>query len=361
LPIPKLLWFLAKEINVSDLYLEETISSGQDTGHGNLLGIQPFMLAADYTSHQNLLKKLDGYFDAALSKGWLNEKTIVVLPEYLGTWLVAAGEKPGIYAATNVRTAMRILALSHPFQFSRAYRASKAPDRTAAALFRMKAQVMADGYQFVFSRLAKDYGVTVVAGSILLPEPAVIAGILTPGKGPLHNVSAVFDPDGTIRSQLSRKFYPTRVEQPFVAAAPLAQLPVYETPAGRLGVLVCADSWYPAPYQHLQKQDIELLAVPSLLSNGIWNQPWDGYNGAPPPDDVNRSDVGRLTEGEAWHKYALAGRMALSGARAGMNVFLHGQFWDAGDDSGQSLALGRDRIIETKVAGAALLNFWLQQ
>jgi hypothetical protein len=86
----------------------------------------------------------------------------------------------------------------------------------------------------------------------------------------------------------------------------------------------------------------------------------DGITALLPPR-CDTVDVGKLTEGEAWRKYALAGRIALSGARAGINVFLHGQFWDAGDDSGQSLALGRDRIIETKVAGAALLNFWLQQ
>jgi hypothetical protein len=61
------------------------------------------MLAADYTSHANLTGETGWLFRAAQSKGWLNEKTIVVLPEYLGTWLVAAGEKPGIYAATNVQ------------------------------------------------------------------------------------------------------------------------------------------------------------------------------------------------------------------------------------------------------------------
>jgi predicted amidohydrolase len=52
-----------------------------------------------------------------------------------------------------------------------------------------------------------------------------------------------------------------------VDPAPLEQLPVYETRAGRLGVLVCADSWYPAPYQYLKEQGVELLAVPSFVSS----------------------------------------------------------------------------------------------
>jgi hypothetical protein len=135
---------------MSDLYLNEAVESGRDEGHGNLLGIQPFMLPVDYTTPQTLLDKLDGYFAAAQEKSWLTEKTIVVLPEYLGSWLVAAGEPSRVYAATNLQAAMRALALNHPLHFGRTLRVTKAADRTAAALFRMKALEMAQGYQFVF-------------------------------------------------------------------------------------------------------------------------------------------------------------------------------------------------------------------
>jgi hypothetical protein len=172
-------------------------------------------------------------------------------------------------------------------------------------------------------------------------------------------VSAVFGPDGALHPHLSRKVYPVKAELPFVAGAPLDELPVFETPAGRLGVLVCADSWYPGLYQHLRQSEVELLAVPSLLSNGIWEQPWGGYNGAAAPQDVDLTDVGRLTEGEAWRKYALAGRIGPCGARAGINVFLHGVLWDAGDDSGATLAVSGSDVIETGPPGAALVNLWL--
>jgi hypothetical protein len=345
---------------MSDLYLNEAVESGRDEGHGNLLGIQPFMLPVDYTSAQTLLDKLDGYFAAAQEKSWLTEKTIVVLPEYLGSWLVAAGEPSRVYAATTLQAAMRALALNHPLHFGRTLRVTKAADRTAAALFRMKALEMAQGYQFVFMELAKRYGVTVVAGSILLPEPAVAAGILAPGSGALQNVSAVFAPDGSIFPELSRKVYPTSAELNFVDPAPLEQLPVYETRAGRLGVLVCADSWYPAPYQHLKEQGVELLAVPSFVfGSGVWEQPWGGYDGSKAPADVELSDKGQLTEGQAWRKYALHGRIGQSGARAGINVFLRGILWDAGSDSGASLAVSSAGIAEINPPGAGLLNLWL--
>ncbi|HSV85038.1 MAG TPA: nitrilase-related carbon-nitrogen hydrolase, partial [Levilinea sp.] len=307
---------------MSDLRLDEIIEIGSSSGHGSLLGVQPFMLASDYASAQDVLDKLDGYFAAAQAKGWLQAKTIVVLPEYLGAWLVAAGERPGIYAAENIQAAMRSLALSHLLLFGRAYLACRESDRAAAALFHMKAGAMAQDYQFIFSRLASRYGVTVVAGSILLPQPSVVNGILLPGSGPLQNISAVFGPDGALAPHLSRKVYPVKAELPFVAGAHIEDLPAFDTPAGRLGVLVCADTWYPAPYQRLRQLEIDLLAAPSLLSHGDWKQPWGGYNGAPAPPDVDSSDVGRLTEGEAWRKYALAGRIGLSGAQAGINVFL---------------------------------------
>jgi hypothetical protein len=74
---------------------------------------------------------------------------------------------------------------------------------------------------------------------------------------------------------------------------------------------------------------------------------------------VHLSDVGQLSEGEAWRKYALAGRIELSGARAGINVFLHGVLWDVGDDSGVSLAVKNNKRLEIETPGAALLNLWL--
>lgn len=344
---------------MSDLYIDETIEMGSDNQRGNLLGIQPYMLASDYTSAQEVLDKLDGYFAAAQAHGWLQEKTIVVLPEYLGAWLVVAGERAGVYAAENIQAAMRVLALSHLLQFGRAFLGCRESNRAAAALFRIKAGAMAHDYQYIFTHLAKAYAVTVVAGSILLPQPSVVNGMLVAGRGPLQNIAAVFGPDGALAPQLSRKVYPVVAELAFISGARIEDLPIFETPAGRLGVLVCADSWYPGPYQRLRQLGADLLAVPSLLSHGNWQQPWGGYNGAPAPQDVDPSDVGKLTEGEAWRKYALPGRIGLSGARAGINVFLHGALWDAGDESAATMAVCGDHFRATTSPRAALVNLWL--
>ncbi len=344
----------------SDLCLEDVIAYGDDRGRGNLLGVQPFMFPADYASEERFLLKLDGYLEAARREGWLNERTIVVFPEYLGTWLVVAGEKEQIYRARSIAGAMRVVVLSNLFSLLPGLWSAQAADRLRYALFRMKAARMAAIYHRVFSRLAARYAVTIVAGSIVLPSPQVRDGRLSAGEGPLYNVSAVYRPDGTAHASLARKAFPTAEELPFIARAPVEELPVFDTPAGRLGVLVCADSWYPAPYEVLRAKGVELITVPSYLSpDGIWQRPWKGYSGAAAPDDVDVADVGRLTEGEAWLKYALAGRIGRSGARYGINVFLRGRLWDLGAD-GHTIMVSGSTVTEAKhVTGAALVNLWL--
>jgi hypothetical protein len=43
----------------------------------------------------------------------MNDKTIVVLPEHIGTWLMLAGEKNELYQALH-KDAMNWLAVSNP-------------------------------------------------------------------------------------------------------------------------------------------------------------------------------------------------------------------------------------------------------
>ncbi len=45
--------------------------------------------------------KFHAYLENARRQGLLNERTVVVFPEHVGTWLVASGEKPEVYAAAD--------------------------------------------------------------------------------------------------------------------------------------------------------------------------------------------------------------------------------------------------------------------
>jgi hypothetical protein len=343
-----------------DLYLDEKLELGSDGNRGNLLGIQPYMLAADYATEESFFEKMDGYLDAACQKGWLNPHTITILPEYLGSWLVVIGEKARVHQAKTVDQAMRPIILRSMLPFIQELLSAREGNRVNASIFRIKAVQMAQAYQAVFSKLAKKYGITIVGGSILLPSPSIQDGTIKPGKGALYNVSAVFKPDGQVHPALSVKAFPISTELPFVASGSTGDLPVFETPAGRLGVLVCADSFYPQAYEQMKSLKADLIAVPSFsMGKGLWNQPWGNYSGAEAPADVDPADAGRLTEGEAWHKYALLGRIASAGVKHGVNVFLHGELWDLQAENSPSIMVSGQSWVESVATRGALLNLWL--
>lgn len=335
---------------------------GSDRGRGNLLGIEPYMIPQDYISAESFYNKLNSYMLAAQQENWLNEKTVVVFPEYIGSWLLLAGENEKVLQSTSLSSAEQTIALNHLWDFTCNFLVAKEKGKAEAAFFRMKAEQMAEIYHDVFSRLAREFAVTIVAGSIILPAPQISNRRLIPSKGPLYNTSIVYQADGTPYPDPILKVFPTSVELTFLSHASANGLPSFDTPAGRLGVLICADSWFPQVYVPLKEQSIDLLAVPSFggFTSYTWNDPWNGHDGWPIPSDVDRNDIKKITEGQAWNKYALAGRISSSGAKYGINVFLRGKLWDQ-DSGGWSATLVREDevFVEEQTDKAAILNLWI--
>lgn len=335
----------------SHISLVEDINPvGYDTTTGNIVGIQPYMLPADYLSEELFFQKMDAYFNKAEQAGFFGDKTVVLLPEYLGTWLVISNEKVAVSKAYTLTGAMATLLLSNPLSFLKNYFLSSSDeDRIASTLFRMKSQEMARIYSTTFQQLARNYSVHIVAGSINLPGAHVTQGTIqvTPSD-PIKNTSFVFSPTGEILPYAVQKAFPIESEQPFVTAANPSNIPVIQLPIGKIGVLVCADSWYPESYQAIQSADI-ILVNSYCAGNGAMSIPWAGYNGAPTPSDVALSDIGTLTEQEAWKKYALPGRISTTQARHGANIFLRGQLWDLGTD-GQPFFILNGVLLDIKEA-----------
>ncbi|MGV8917599.1 MAG: carbon-nitrogen hydrolase family protein [Pseudomonas sp.] len=351
-------------VYLSDLRIQLTVNEGQPGIGGNLLGIQTELVPGDYQSRDHLHRKLASYLQQARDLGLLNAKTIVVLPEHIGTWLFASGEKDQLYQSTSLKEAMIWLSVSNPLQFLRALYAADGKHRLNDAHLRMKAPAMAEDYQALFGGLAKEFDVTLVAGSIVLPEPYVENGQLQLGSGPLYNISIVFDHNGQPIGQPQRQLYPSFTERNYIQPAPETALNVFDTPAGRLGVLIGSDSWYPRNYAQLNKHDAELIAVPAfVVGNGRWNKPWRGYKHQSAPTDVSLKPVA-LSEGEAWRRLTLTGQAPASTARAGLSVFMRGQFWDQGS-SGHSFIHGQKPAdndplnVDRHGHGARLINLWL--
>lgn len=344
---------------LSDLRSEVSLNQGQPSERGNLLGVQPELFTQDYQSVERLHLKFRAYLAKARDEGLINPRTVVVFPEHIGTWLVAAGEKPEVYQTEHIAEAMEWMAASNPLKLARGWLGAKGEDRMADALFRMKAVDMAHDYQTLFGSLAKEFGVTIVAGSIVLPNPRIVEGQIRTGNGRLYNVSQVFGSDGLPLGKPQRKLFPIDDEKGFTGSGDADDLQVLQTPAGRLGVLACADSWYPTSYAALAANKPDIIAVPAFLTgNGSWSKPWKGYNGGATPSDVTLKP-GALSEGEAWERLALAGRLGESGAHAGITVFFRGHLWDLGSD-GRSLVInGNGHTLAPDGPGARLINLWL--
>lgn len=350
-----------KSTEPTPLKLENIEVIGKDSLKGNLLGIQPYLQPADYANETTFYNKLSGYLTEAKKNRFLNNKTIVVFPEYTGTWLVAVNEKASVYSASTVNNAITKVVLTHPLSFIKNYFGAPAEDKAKYAVFLMKAEEMASIYERVFSKLAKEFEVTIVGGSIVLPEPSVsTSGRLQIKRGNLYNICGVFGPDGKLKDPLSVKAFPINDEKIFTSAGKAQNIPVYQTSAGNLGVVICADSWYPSAYETLKNKKANLLAIPSYSApDNLWSTKWKGYNGASAPADVSKADIGNLTEKDAWLKYSMGGRASRSAISNGINVFLRGKLWDLGDD-GSVIYLKNNSTNYSKIIdGAALINVWL--
>lgn len=333
-----------------------------DAGKGNVVGINPHMIPIDYASEQHFYAKLDGYLQAAKLEGWLTPKTIVVYPEYIGAWLVVEGEKNSIYKSNTINNALTTFVASNFFSYMRAWFTApdEVEDKIKYGVFASKGETIARIYRKVFSELSKKFQVTIIAGSVLLPNPDISKDRIRVNKGQLYNVSVVFNPDGKMQPKFVKKAFPIADEKPFIAQSPTEDIPVFDLPIGKTAVLVCADSWYPAAFKAIAGKEPLLIAVPSYTQHdGAMKQLWTGYSGFPMPADVDSTDRGKITLGEAWLKYTLPSRIRTTSASYGINVTLRGKLWDLGSD-GEFIAVSKDSVYTGQPGkGASLVNMYL--
>jgi len=340
-------WVVAREASCEPVRSVEVRlwQAGVDKGQAPVIGIQPFMEPADYACETAFRQKLESYLKSIRS--YLRPGTMVVFPEYIGTWLILLGESPMAFRASTLEGALLWFVLRRPWTFWKYHQAAQKEgwgDPGAVAAFRIKAPLMAQVYHRTFSRLASKYGITLVAGSIVLPGAQIVQDSLLVAaqmEAPLENIAVVYDPEGK-PSGITRKVYPIQAERPFTRPAPVDSLRTYSVGRNQLAVLICADSWYPSTYQAIGQANI--WVVPSyLMGDSCWGMPWRGYSGWARPDDVRDT---AFTEGQAWQTYAMGGRLPRWQKGAiGLNVFLLGRFWNLGAD-GRAIVVLNDSTYE---------------
>jgi deaminated glutathione amidase len=120
--------------------------------------------------------------------------------------------------------------------------------------------------------LAREFGVTLLAGSILETG--------APG-GRVYNTSVLFGPDGA-RLAVYRKIHLFDVEvgdgqtyRESAAVAPGAEVVVAQTTAGVVGLSVCYDLRFPELYRALSARGAQLLTVPSAFTLATGKDHWE--------------------------------------------------------------------------------------
>lgn len=103
----------------------------------------------------------------------------------------------------------------------------------------------------LFSALAKDSGLHVLAGTFLLRQP----------NGRYRNRAELFAPDG--RRWFQDKLTLTGFERASGVMEPGDQLQVFDTMLGRIGVSICYDSEFPLYARRQYEAGARLLLVPS--------------------------------------------------------------------------------------------------
>ena len=331
--------------------LRLVLVDGPLDGAADLVAVQPWLEPADYKSADALAVKLQQMLDVAVESGLLSERALVVLPAYIGTPLFFVGEKREVFTREHFWDAVDLVAWSNIPLLLRSLAVTQGDDRIRAATIAMKGAAMARDYEAVMARLASRYGVTLVAGSILLPAPEVRDGHITAGYGPVAQASFVFGPDGHVLG-MARAVSRSQLDRDIVVACAIDEVRAIDTPLGRVGVLIGDDALHPDVADALRRQGVTIVAVPAFVHpDGALLEPWA-------PVDARLWDLHGETPtvAEAWQRLGPTRRTREIGARATIVSTLRGNLWDLGDDGASLVDVEGAVVRGPNVEGGVILG-----
>lgn len=314
--------------------------------------VQPRLTQHDYKSHSHLKTKLEQYIEAAIQDQKVKPK-LIVFPELLPTWCFLFDEYSLIFKLPNHLLAFMMIILQHPISFFIHFIYSLFEglfkrsffDHFTRAFFLMVQEKMFSNAVKLFSEIAIKYKSFVVGGSFFSSRVKIDKnGCTLTGNG-LYNNTLLFDPNGKAIFCVEKRFL-TPVEG-FIDAG-TSKMKACETSLGRIGILVCADSWWPQSYDELQDENVDILVcVANCMPKEAWKDKWkQGYTSVeklPVPKDVDRQHLsGSITEGDAWEKYTIPSRMkVLKSCKVGVCSMFVGSIWSI-SSSGVSVIVVRE-------------------
>ncbi|MCW7491365.1 hydrolase, carbon-nitrogen family protein [Leptospira sp. 2 VSF19] len=223
-------------------------TNGTDRKYGNLVGIQLVLQPEDFVKEEWWRERIEETLIKGKSSGIFDRKTIVILPEHLGTGLLFLDEKSRFLNADSLELALK----------------TKGENFSLSDLLYLKAEKMAEVYVRTFSELAKQYNVPILAGTIVLPNPKIVKGSLViDPKGPLYNVAIPFSADGKLMDPIVKKTILTEEELKILSPGENTQDRVWVVPGWKVAILIGQEVFDNNIYNRLVGKPIDGLISPS--------------------------------------------------------------------------------------------------
>lgn len=295
-------------------------SIGFNRNQGNIVGIQTFMIPADYSNEERFFKKLEEYVLEAQRNGFLNKNTLIVFPEHIGTPLILVDEEKKIYFEDSFLTVLELLIENQSF-----FKTEKNISSDTKNLFLKKSSKMKDIYTRVFAQLSRFYNVTILAGSIVLPNPKYEQGYVSIYGNDLKNTAFIFSngkllPSITYKNNLSELEENLKLETN--STPTIYQIPNLNT---SFLILLSHDSLYNQNYS----VNAEIILAPSASYEKekiFWQNPSisDTFKGDKSLFLESDKD---LSLEELWSKFGPAGKFSYLSNKIYMQVFFRGEFF----------------------------------
>jgi len=97
----------------------------------------------------------------------------------------------------------------------------------------------------------------------------LVAGVIERELGTLYCTVLFFDPEGTLLGK-HRKLMPTAMERLIWGFGDGSTLPVFETPLGRIGAVICWENYMPLLRTAMYAKGIEIYCAPTVDDRDTW-------------------------------------------------------------------------------------------
>lgn len=239
-----------------------------------LVAVQMTLELPDYWTRDAFENKIRAQMDAVAAATDRDLPTLVAFPEDVGLMLLLQGLEERLAGVGSVREAIEALVRAHAARLLRTRLVRW--KRWLPALLLDRNRLMAETYFEVFLAAARDHGVHLIAGSAALPPYRIEGGVVQWWRGPVrhrvHNTAYLFGPDGEVIGKQD-KVELTKLEREAalnLEPGSVADLQVFDTPVGRVGIAICLDAFHDGVVDRLVELGAQVLVQPSA-NVGPWN------------------------------------------------------------------------------------------